>query len=35
VRLNPQGKPIMAEVQETQGQDIVPSCEEVADLRKR
>ena len=35
VRLNAAGKPIMAEVQETQGKDIVPSCEEVADLRKR
>ena len=35
VRLNAAGKPIMAEVQETQGEEIVPSCEEVAKLRKK
>ena len=35
VRLNAAGKPIMAEVQETQGKEIVPSCEEVAKLRKK
>jgi branched-chain amino acid transport system substrate-binding protein len=35
VRLNAQGKPIMAAVQETQGKDIVLSCEEVANLRKK
>ncbi len=35
VRLNPEGKPIMAEVQEIQGKDVVRSCGEVADLRKK
>jgi branched-chain amino acid transport system substrate-binding protein len=35
VRFNAEGRPVMAEVQEIHGKDIVRSCEEVANLRKK
>ncbi|GIX49379.1 MAG: twin-arginine translocation pathway signal protein [Candidatus Tectimicrobiota bacterium] len=33
VRVNPEGRPVLAEVEETHGKDIVRSCEEVKRLR--
>jgi len=33
VKMNPQGKPVLADIEETHGRDVIKSCDEVAKLR--